>query len=367
MSAPGPVPAGTLIPPRHERTLAEKVVASLVAALALTAVGAVAWVLRFLALPVILAFLLAYVLGPLVDILESRGLPRWVAVLLCFGVMNAALAVVVMGVWPGLEQWMKEAPRPGEKSAFELQLEHRLDGWEAALSRVYLQLDWHTAFARLRDVLQEQRRTLVEGLPALAMALVSNLGSVLLGPVIGLFILLDGMSMKHALVRLVPNRYFETVLVMLDRVDRQIAAYLRGAASESALVTVLLSLVLLLAGMPQPVLFGALYGVANVIPMAGPVIGASAGLLFSLLDPAAPSAGLLLGCYGAVYVVDAAIINPLVVGKNLDMHPLTVIVGISIGGSLGGILGMLAIIPLIAITKAIAATVADAVRNAAAL
>ncbi|GEM_PF-742682 len=367
MNGTAPVPAGTLIPPRHERSLGEKVVAALLAVLALGAVAGVAWVLRFLAVPVILAFLMAYVLGPLVDVLESRGVPRWAAVLLCFGVLIGALVVVVLGVWPGLEGWMKEMPRPGEKSAFELQLERRLDGWEEALSRVYLQLDWHAAFGKLRAVLQEQQRTLVEGLPALALAVLSNAGAFLLGPVIGLFILLDGMAMKHALVRLVPNRYFETVLVMLDRVDRQVAAYLRGAASESALVTVVLTVVLAVAGMPQPVLFAGIFGVANVIPMAGPVIGASAGLLFSLLDPAAPSVGVLLACYGAVYAVDAAVINPMVVGKNLDMHPLTVIVGISVGGSLGGIVGMLAIIPLIAITKAIASTVVDAVRNAAAV
>ena len=68
--------------------------------------------------------------------------------------------------------------------------------------------------------------------------------------------------------------------------------------------------------------------------------------------------------YGVVHLVDAMFISPLVMGKSLDMHPLTVIVGIAIGGTLGGILGMLAIIPLIAVGKAIATTVAEGLRNA---
>jgi predicted PurR-regulated permease PerM len=62
-------------------------------------------------------------------------------------------------------------------------------------------------------------------------------------------------------------------------------------------------------------------------------------------------------------VLDAMLINPMVVGKNLNLHPLTIIVGISIGGSLAGILGMLVSIPFIAIGKAIINTVWDAVRR----
>lgn len=364
MTAPSAFPAGSFIPPRQELSLAEKVVKTLLVALAFAAVGGVLYVLRFLVLPVVLAMLLTYVLSPLADRLENAGLSRKLAVSICFGVIVAVMAALAVGVWPSLESWLQEAPQGTENSAFELQLERRLAEWQSALGARYPHVDWRSAFDKLRHVLQEQRRSLVEGLPAMAMGVLSHAGSVVLAVIIAIFVLLDGAAMKKALVALVPNRHFENALLMLHRVDRQISSYLIGTAIENALVTLLLAVPLYLLGMPNAFLFAVIFGVANVIPFAGPFIGGAAGLLFSLLDPTAPSLGALTAVYVVVHLIDAMLISPYVMGKSLDMHPLTVIVGIAVGGSLGGVLGMLAIIPLIAIAKAIASTIAEGWRNA---
>lgn len=365
MSAPVSFPAGTLIPPRRRATLGEKVVQALLGALAVGAVVAVGWVLRFLIAPVIGALLLTYIIGPLADRLEDGGRSRTFAVSVCFGLMLFLLLALAIGLWPTVEAWLEQAPQEGERSAFEVQLEERLTGWQAALSARYRQVDWPAAFAKLTHLLQAQRKALVEGLPALALSLLSQAGSVVLALVIAFFVLLDGAAMKKALVSLVPNRHFENVLTMLHRVDQQVSSYLIGTAIENALVTVLVAIPLYLLGMPNALLFAVIFGLANVIPFAGPFIGASAGLFFSLLDPNAPSLGVLVLVYTVVHLIDAMVINPVVMGKSLDMHPMTVIVGISVGGTLGGVLGMLGAIPLIAVSKAIASTVAEGVRNAA--
>lgn len=365
MSAPGSFPAGTLIPPRRRLSLGEKVVQAIVFALAAACVLAVCWLLRFLLVPVVVAFLFTYVMGPLADRLENRGLSRSLSVTVVFGLLLGGLATVAVGVWPSIESWLEQAPQEGERSAFEVQLEQRLDGWQGALSARYKQIDWHAAFEKLRHVLQGQRKSLVEGLPAMALGLLSHAGSVVLALIIAFFVMLDGAAMKRAVVSLVPNRHFENVLVMLDRVDRQISSYLIGTAVENVLVTIIVAIPLYVLGMPNAFLFALIFGLANVIPFAGPFIGASAGLFFSLLDPNAPSIGALVAVYVVVHLVDAMVINPIVMGKSLDMHPMTVIVGISVGGTLGGVVGMLVIIPLIAIAKAIASTVAEGVRNAA--
>jgi predicted PurR-regulated permease PerM len=365
VSTPGSFPAGTLIPPRVRLTLAEQVVRAIVLALALAAIVGLGWLLRFLVVPVVAALLFTYVVGPLADFLENRGLSRSKAVAACFAVLLGGLALVAAGVWPSLASWLEQAPEPGERSTFEVQLEQRLDGWQASLSARYKQVDWHAAFDKLRHVLQAQRKSLMEGLPTMVLGLLSQAGSLVLALIIAFFVMLDGAAMKRAVVSLVPNRYFENALVMIDRVDRQIASYLLGTAVENLLVTVLVAIPLWLVGMPNAFLFAVIFGLANVIPFAGPFIGASVGLFFSLLDPSAPSMGVLVAIYVVVHFVDAMVISPVVMGKSLDMHPMTVIVGISVGGTLGGIVGMLVVIPLIAITKAIVSTLAEGVRNAA--
>ncbi len=353
----------SLLPPEPAPTVAQQGGRWAVGlALLAVAVGGV-WSLRFLVTPVVLAFLIRYCLQPLVHRLEDRGVPRGVAVGLCFGGMLAAVVGLVLAVWPGLEAWLHEAPRAGERSIFEVQLAARLDAWEAAGRQAYPNVDWRALVERLNALLEAQRRQLMETLPALALAALSQVGTLVLAPLIAFFLLLEGLAMHRAAVRWVPNRWFETVVLTLHRVDRQIASYLRGAAAESALVAVLLGGALWTLGMPSALLFACLYGVLNVIPLVGPILGASAGLVYALVAPGAPGLGVLALTYGAVYAVDALLINPVVVGRSLNLHPLTIILGISIGGGLAGILGMLVAIPTIAVAKAVAATLLEAHRR----
>lgn len=364
MSSLASQPPGALIPPRVPLSLAEKVVRAVVLLAALAVVVGVGWLLRFLLLPLVLGMLLTYVLAPLADRLENRGLSRSKAVGLCFGALLLLVGALGAGIFPSIEAWLSEAPKPGEVSAFEVQLEARIAGWEHALQGKYPAVKWASIFDDVRNVLQHQRRALVEGMPAMVLGVLSHAGSVVMALVIAFFVLLDGAAMKKGLVALLPNRQFENALLMLHRVDRQIGAYLIGTAIENLLVTLIVAVPLLLLGMPNALLFAVLFGAANVIPFAGPFIGASAGMLFSLLDPNAPSLAALAAVYVVVHFIDAMLIGPWVMGKSLDMHPLTVIVGIFVGGTLGGIPGMLAIIPLIAVSKAIVSTVAEGVRNA---
>jgi predicted PurR-regulated permease PerM len=354
-----------LVPLEEMPSLGERVVQAIVITLVLAGAGVVAWKLSFLTTPLALAVLGFYVLSPLVNLIENRGASRGVAVLIVFGGGLLILVGVGVALWPSLEHWLSQKPsQAGEKSAFEIQLGKRLDAWEqVALASRYRQIDWHSLFNSLRELMERQRKGLMETLPQVAMGMASSAGTLVLAPIMTLFLLIDGAAMHKAVVAQVPNRHFETVLTLLHRVDRQIAAYLRGAASESAIVSALLAVVLAALGMPSALLFACIYGVANVIPLLGPVMGAGAGLLYALMDPNAPSLGALAVGYLGVYVLDAMLINPMVVGKNLNLHPLTIIVGISIGGSLAGILGMLVSIPFIAIGKAIITTVWDAVRR----
>ncbi len=332
------------------------------ALLALALVAVAFWLLRFLLTPFLLALLMSYALGPIVNQLESYRVPRWAAVLICLGIGVGVAFTLCALLWPSLDAWLRQAPKIGEKSIFEVRLDARLADWQAYLTHTYPRLDWATLFAKWRSALEGQRKDLMETLPARALAAFAGAGTFVLAPIIGIFLLLDGATMQKALIALVPNRYFETVLVLLHRVDRQVAGYLRGAASEAGLVIVILSLVLFLAGMPNAFLFACIYGVVNVVPLAGPIIGTSVGLIYSLLEPNAPGAGTLLLSYGVVYVIDAMFINPLVVGKNLNLHPLTVIVGIAVGANAGGIFGMLVSLPVIAIGNVVVRTVSQAVR-----
>jgi predicted PurR-regulated permease PerM len=331
---------------------------------ALAVVGVMAWGLRFLVAPVVLAFLISYGLTPFVNLVEDWGVPRTVAVVGAFAVLGGLLVGVGLSVWPDVDTWLQETTPPGQKSELEVQLAHRSAAWERALLRAYPHIDWHGALERAWRFVEDQRRELVETLPALALRVLSNVGTALLAPVMALFFLLDGARMKREVVRWVPNRHFELVVLLLHRVDRQLSGYLRGAMTDALVVSTLASVTLYVLGMPNAVLLGVVFGVVNVIPMAGVVIGSSVGIIYALLLPDGPPVGHLVLCYACVYALDAAFINPTVVGRSVNVHPLTILVGIAVGANLGGILGMLLIIPVIAVGKVVAVTVAESLKPA---
>src|SRR5512140_3003157 len=123
----GIVPLGTLVPRDPPTPLGVKVVRTLVIALLAAVAGGVVYLLRFLVTPVALAFLMFYVLNPLVNLMENRRVPRGIAVTLCFLAMIGLICAVGAALWPSLNAWLQETPRPGEKSVFEISLAARLD------------------------------------------------------------------------------------------------------------------------------------------------------------------------------------------------------------------------------------------------
>jgi len=353
-----------LVPSPPRSTLAQKVVRALVFALVLCATLALLKVLSFLLAPVALALVAFYSLNPIVNALERQRLTRRTAVALCLGGLVAVLLLAAAFIWPSLDRWLVETPSSsGERSVFEVQLESRLQSWADVGRSRFPGLDWANLLEHTRQWLETYRRRWMETFPAMASEALSSAGIYLVAPVIALFLLLEGGDYKRRMVALVPNRHFETVLLLLHRVDRQIAGYLRGAATQALMVSFLTAAVLFLAGMPNAMLLGFIFGIINVIPIVGPVLGASVGLLYALMDPTAPSIPVLLCCYFGIHVLDVGLITPWVVGRTLDLHPLAVILGLTVGGSLGGILGMLLSIPLLAVAKAIVGTLYEAYRK----
>jgi predicted PurR-regulated permease PerM len=328
---------------------------------ALVAVGAVVYALRFLLVPVALAFLLRYCLLPLVDLLENRGLPRWASVLVCFGALLGALVGVALAIWPSLNSWLSESPAPGERSIFEVQLERRLDEWEVSGRSMYPTWTGTRSRSRRAPSWRTSAATSWRRCPQLALEALSHVGTLALAPVIGLFLLLDGAAMHRPSSAGCPNRYFETVLVLLHRVDRQIASYLRGAASESTIVAVLLSTALWVAGMPGAISWAASTGCSTSFRSWAPS-SAPAPAALRAGGSGGPGAGrhrrllrrrLRGGCHAHQPWWWAAAST-----CTARHHPRA-----ERGRGLAGIVGMLVSVPTLAVGKAIITTLREAWRH----
>ena len=185
----------------------------------------------------------------------------------------------------------------------------------------------------------------------------------ILAPLIFIFLGFDNGQIRRYFIGLVPNRYFELSLTLLDRLDNAIGKYLRGTLMECALVGLTLCLGLVLLGTPVGIAttIGLVCGLVNAIPMLGTIIALVICLSYALiaenLEPLIPGLDpnnlplYVMILVGITHVLDDVVFQPFVLGSAVSIHPLVVIVAI-IGGSLiMGLWGMLFAIPTVVVVK----------------
>jgi len=129
------------------------------------------------------------------------------------------------------------------------------------------------------------------------------------------------------------------------------SGYIRGQFVDAAIVGVLSSVALLIAGVPSAIVVGVLAGLGNLIPYVGPVLGFLTLVLVCI--PAAAWGKLLAGAVILIVImlVDSNLINPRLLGSNIRIHPLLVVAALIGGGALGGLVGMIVAVPVAALLK----------------
>jgi len=206
------------------------------------------------------------------------------------------------------------------------------------------------------------------GRSSLLLMIFNALSLWLITPLVFLVLLFDDGKLKKSLVRAVPNRYFELTLTILENINEALGRYLRGTAIECFLVGTSFTLCLFLVGldMQWAATIGIIAGLANAIPFLGPGIGLLVGVLYAIMaedvSPVLPfitGENVLLAIIAVVAIVqlaDNALFQPYILGSAVDLHPLTVILGVTGGAVIFGFAGMLFAIPAIMVIKVVVST-----------
>ena len=164
------------------------------------------------------------------------------------------------------------------------------------------------------------------------------------------FLLLDLELIKSTIVKLFPPGYQSEALHVISVIDAKVGAYLRGNVVRCSLVGVITGVGLSLLGMPFAILLGITAGLLNIIHNIGPFLAAIPAVLLSL-TPGTPHPFLIIGLYLIIQTIDPFILTPVLLGKAVDLRPITVVVAVLCGASLMGVLGLILAIPVTAIAK----------------
>lgn len=302
--------------------------------------------LRHLITPVVISVFLAYLLEPLANALENRGLKRiWATITVLLGFC------AVFGVGLGLirEQMAHEVEiilANVELENPELLVDQAKEKLKASFPNQGRIIDMFAGVA-----LHYVKSMFGAGVAGMTEIL-SAFGATIIIPFLVFFILNDSHALQKAVVQQIPNRYFEMSLSLIHKANEQLGRYIRGVLLDAAIVGTMVVIALLLLDLRYAVFIGILAGMANLIPYLGPVVGGIPAIVISVIDngnfTGVPS---ILLAFGVVKIIDDVIVQPLVVSKSVELHPVTVIIAIYVGGHVAGILGMIVAVPLVAIIK----------------
>ncbi len=301
----------------------------------------------------LLALLISYSIAPLVKIFERSGFQRGWAVALIFLFASAIGVLGLVALSPFVVQQLE---------ILNLELPKYIQGlslliaqFETTIGRVTGRFVQFDLSEYLQQSLLPWTQAFLEGLPRIVG---KALTVAVLAPFLAFFLIKDGRLISRGLLALVPNTLFEPTLNLFHQINDQMGYFIRARLFEALVVGVVTWVGLTIIQFPFATFLSLFAALTNLIPYVGPVVGFLPAMAIALVNGYNTiDTTLMIGVYLAAQIIDAALLVPFVLARIVDLHPVTVIVSIIIGGQVMGVVGMLISIPLASVLKVTLGTI----------
>ncbi|MGI6120103.1 MAG: AI-2E family transporter [Desulfosporosinus sp.] len=300
--------------------------------------------------PFFLAFILAYLLNPLVEALERKRISRKKSILIVFGLIIAIIIAIIFFILPTLYNELNKLA-VSLPEALRL-INEKFDGFREQFkatglpNRVALVVDQHLGQGEV--IIADRLNLFLENLPHV----LSTVTLYILSPVIAIYFLADWKNLGAHFLRIIPQRGRMEWRRLWQDINHVIRQFVRGDLLVAVIVGVLVGIGVKLVGMDYALLIGLICGISDLIPYFGPVIGAVPAILLALTKSpvmALKAAMIIL----IVQQLEGNVISPKLMGDSVGLHPLWVIFAILAGGELAGVWGMLLAVPVAAMLRVV--------------
>lgn len=298
----------------------------------------------------VLAMILSYILDPFANRLQSMGLNRTFGITIILATVILVLVFISTSVIPIIANQMAELTAQlniENIRQIAVKVENQLINKFDFLPEGFLEENITIVFNELFNVNQ------ISSIVSDALSIFTNIFSaVLVVPFAAFFFLKDGTKIRRDLLQLVPNKYFETTLTVIDKIEKRLGLYFRSVLFQSFLVALSSWTTLSIAGLDNSMSVGIAVGLANTIPYFGPILGYFLSIIVSIIETG--NFSMVAACVLAIFIVqmlDNIFFQPMLFSRSADMHPVAILFIILVGAETAGILGMLIAIPLATVIK----------------
>jgi predicted PurR-regulated permease PerM len=303
---------------------------------------------RALILPLVLAFLLTFLLRPVVRFLKKWKIPEWAgAALVLLALLSTATYGMIKLSKPAAE-WMEEVPERLSK------VDLKIGFLRKPLETVNRTAEELKKFARLGD---EKKLEVEIKRPALADTVLTGTQEFLAKASVMLillyFLLASGDLFLSKTVKVFPGLDRKKEIVKITRsVEQQVSRYLFTVTVINVFMGVTLGLGMYLIGMPNPVLWGVMAGLLVFLPYLGPLTGIAVVTLVAFLTFDSLARALLApAIYFALETIQGQIVTPMILGLRLALNPVAIFVWLIFWGWMWGIAGVLLAVPMLTVFK----------------
>jgi predicted PurR-regulated permease PerM len=317
----------------------------------------IAWGVLTVLFPVLIllliAMLVAFLLGGPVSRLQALGMPRALAVMLVY--------LVLLSLIFGLGSLLVK-PLANQISALSTLLgsakgRHDLQVWVKNTNHFFQQ---HNIPLSL-DKIQSQGITYAQqaGTKVLGSTLdvVLNVSHVVIDIVavivISLYLLIDGPRLHHNILRIIPERQRHTVLFIEVTVRSVVGSYVRGQLILAIIIGLMAGIGSTILDLRYPLVIGMLAGFFELVPMLGPILGAAPAIGIAAFQSWQLVIATII-MFILIQQLEAHVIAPRIMGHAVGVHPIVAIMAVLLGAELDGILGALVAVPVAGIIYVIA-------------
>lgn len=294
----------------------------------------------------IAAAVIAYIFSSVISAFERLGIKRSVAVILLFVLVSVFVVAADLIFIPDLKQEIMNAYAKFPEFSRQIQDALLLSAQSSAQKYPVI----GSSIVKLVDNVFGPNGAIERTLNAseIFMQATSFIMALILVPFFVFFLLKDWPSVLRKVMDWVPPSYVETTISVIAEINILVGKYLRGLAADCFCVGILASMGLWLMGINYPIMLGILSGVANIVPYLGPIIGCLVSSLVALMqyNSLDPVLNVIL-LYIAIKLMDDLVIQPLMIGKSVHLHPMLLVITLIVGEKLFGISGMILGVPIV--------------------
>ena len=321
------------------------------------AVGAILWCFREVVVYILVSALLAIIGRPLVRYLcniKRVPVPRWLGALITLLLLWVVIGGLLTLVVPLVAGKLHELASLDLRMALE-DIQVPLDRFQSYVAEIFALPESPTS---LTEVLDSSLHSMLNYDTSASM--MSSMLSIGLSAVIAIFSVTfitffflkeDGLftSMVSAIF---PDKYSENVHRAIEKVSLLLSRYFTGLLTESLIIATIITVVLFIFGMDfsNACFIAVIMGLFNVIPYAGPAVGALVAMFIGIVTPIegctiAYTLLVIAGTLCVVKCIDDFVFQPIIYSSKVQAHPLEIFIVILMAGTVGGIIGLLIAVP----------------------